>query len=119
MPYLPIAVAQVLSNFESASADELSVKENQLVYVMQPPKDEWVFVMQKPYGICGFVPETFLKTIGVGVAVMLTEGDPEGEFDPRVGSVVAVLGDGGNGTVLVADYRLRSCQMPRDALAIL
>jgi hypothetical protein len=119
MPYLPIGVAKVLADFDGGSGDELKVKEGQLVYVMQPAKEVWVFVMQKPYGVCGFVPGSFLSIIGVGVAVLLREGDPDGNFDPRVGSVVAVIGDAGNGAVVVEDYRLRRCELPRDALAIL
>jgi hypothetical protein len=118
MPYLPIGVARILEDFEGQSPDELSVRKGQVVYLMQKPDEGWIFVMRKPYGVCGFVPESFAEVIGVGTAVLLAEVRAD-RFDDRVGAVLAVIKEGEGGAVLVEDERAVRAECARQNLAIL
>jgi hypothetical protein len=115
MPHLPLYIARVIADFTGEDRDELSVTTGQVIYLMQNPRDQWVFAMQRPFGICGFVPTNFVRIVGCGIAVVLKELVGHG----RVGSIVAVIEEEKNRTVLVEDLKEKRFALPRDSLAIL
>jgi hypothetical protein len=112
--YFPIRLVRARADFEAQSQEELPLRRGQRVWLMQPVRDQWVFVMAGTSEACGFVPSAFIDVIGVGIAAVLP-----GAAGARPGKLVAVMGEGAPGYVVCEDLRGRRIELARDVVAII
>jgi hypothetical protein len=115
MPYLPLRIAVARADFVPEGPDELPLKKGKYVYLMQQPKNGWVFAMTRAYGKYGFVPSQFVDVRGVGIAVVLREAPG---YIGRVGAMLVLLG-GGDEAVTCEDFHGKKINLSRAAVAIL
>jgi hypothetical protein len=117
MPYLPALMAVARADFAPASDDELPLRRGGAFYLMQAPREAWVFAMAR-HGEHGWVPAAFVEVVGVGIAVILDKaGAPT--FEGKSRSIVAVAGAGDDGRVRCIDARGNPVIAERSALALL
>lgn len=67
--YYPLYMAEAIADFHSEDTDELELAKGDRVFVMENPKNGWTFVLRMSYQKFGFVPETYIKKVGIRLAV--------------------------------------------------
>jgi hypothetical protein len=118
MQYLPSHIAIAKADFVPESRHELRLKRGDLVYLMQPPREEWVLAMSRTYAVYGWVPTDFVEVQGSGVAVVLDVKGARG-FRGRPRSLLAIVGEQERGKIPCQDSRGNLFEFDREAIAVL
>jgi hypothetical protein len=118
MRYLPSFIAIAKADFAPASPDELPLKAGQAIYLMQAPREQWLFAMTRAHAHYGWVPASFVDVRGVGIAVVIDPGGAKA-FTGRARSLLVLVGTDSGGAVICEDLRHRRFAFKRAAVAIL
>jgi hypothetical protein len=87
-PVYPIGLAHLVRDHVADGENQLSCTAGKSVFVMEPPDQKWVFVMNPITLESGFIPRLCLEKVGHALAVILKE---QGTLD--FGECVAILDD--------------------------
>lgn len=84
---LPVAVGLALFDFQPESGKELGLKKNSHILLCHPAygNDKWVLALRSGDLKPGYVPRSFVKTVGSGLGVVFKE------CAVRVGAPVAIM----------------------------
>ena len=89
--YFPMFVGKSLYSFNPTADYEVPMKKNQLVLILEPPKDDWTLTMDKNTHKVGFVPSSFVKVLGKGVGICTnSEKQQEWEVQLNTGDFIAL-----------------------------
>lgn len=71
--YFPKFVGKALYSFDGKESDEISIKKNQMVLILEDPSNEWILALDIESRIAGYVPESYVKILGTGVGICYSD----------------------------------------------
>ena len=80
LSYFPLSMVEALADFEAEDEDEINLIKGQRIFLMEKNSDGWVLALKLSYQKFGFVPSTYVKQVGIGLAVAKEEGFSTGTF---------------------------------------
>jgi len=63
----PVALVRSLSSFEAKGPNEVSIEENEYLFLIEKSQREWAIVMKSEWGRIGYAPREFLEETGSGI----------------------------------------------------
>lgn len=93
---VPIGLAKVTHQHDANGANQISVKLNKMVYLLEEPKGKWVYCQNPFTQQVGFIPSYCVQPIGYALGVALeNDGTPIGANDlaPQPGDFLAIIKD--------------------------
>ena len=69
MLYFPLSMAEAIGDFTAEDEDEMSLVKGQRIFLMEEPINGWILSLRLSYQKFGYIPETYVKKVGIGLGV--------------------------------------------------
>ena len=89
----PISLAISLFDFLPEGNNEIFLKKNKFIFLLEEPDFDWCHIMDPLSKNMGFVPSLFIKKIGIGLGIIIKDPEPleQNGISVKNGDFVSIL----------------------------